>query len=91
MLETIPQITNRYLEGKTLQQFADALGIGAPRQSVSQWALGTHEPSPRKLWDVIQSPMAEPWAKEWARECLKSLQGGREVEDTLEDEVERRR
>ncbi len=93
MTETIPQITTRYLSGKTLEAFADSLGIGATKQSVQQWQAGKHEPSIMTLFRVIGAPASTIEAREWARECINALTSaaGVELEDSLDKEIERRR
>lgn len=93
MTQTIPEITNRYLAGKTLDAFAESLGIGATKQSVQQWKEGKHEPSIMTLIRVIGSETATLEAKEWARECINVLTSaaGVELEDSLDREIERRR
>lgn len=93
MIESIPQITNRYMNGKTLEAFADSLGINAAKQSIQQWKEGKHEPSIMTLFRVIGSATATHEAKEWARECINALTSaaGVELEDTLDKEIERRR
>ena len=64
-------ITAEYLTGRTLQVFADALGINASRQMVWAWKSGAQAPAPLTCMKVIQSPTAEGWAKDWAAECLQ--------------------
>jgi len=93
MTETIPQITNRYMNGKTLEAFAESLGIGTTKQSIQQWKEGKHEPSIMTLYRVRGSETAAPEAKEWARECLAAITAaaGVELEDSLDREIERRR
>lgn len=93
MSETIPQITSRYLNGYTLEAFAESLGIGASKQSIQQWKDGVHEPSVMTLFRVIGSASSTHEAKEWARECINVLQAaaGMEFEPTLDKEIERRR
>jgi len=90
---TIPQITKKYLEGKTQDEFAAELGIDAEKQSVSQWVNGKHEPGLMTLFRVIGSDKATHAAREWARECINVLQAqaGIEFEPTLDEEIERRR
>lgn len=71
------EITRRYLTGKTLQAFADALGSNEniSRVSVYQWSKGQFAPDPIMLNRITRSPLAEDWAREWARECLDALLG----------------
>ncbi len=73
MVESIPEITKRYLTERTLEGFAAGLGIKAAKQNVSQWANGEHLPSMMTLLSVIASPTAEGWAKSWAGECSAVL------------------
>ncbi len=93
MSETIPEITLKYIGDKSLEDFAKSLGIDATRQNVHQWKEGDRTPSIMTLFRVIGSPTATPEAKEWARECINVLQAaaGMEFEDTLDEEIERRR
>lgn len=74
MEKKIDVITKFYLDGKTLEEFADGLGIGTSKQSVFQWKSGENKPSPMTLFQVISSPEAAGWAKAWAGECLAVLQ-----------------
>lgn len=90
MQETIPQITNRYMNGKTLEAFAESLGIGSTKQSVSQWVNDIHEPSKDTLLAVFRSEMSTQEAKGWARECFHALTGIW-LEPTFDLEIERRR
>lgn len=92
-MEKIPEITIRYIGEKTLQEFADSLGINASRQSVHQWKTGKEEPSIMTLIKVIGSETATHEAKEWARECINALtaEAGVVLEDSLDNEIERRR
>jgi hypothetical protein len=73
MENKIQEITKRYLEGKTLQEFASGLGIKASKQYVHHWKEGNQAPSMMTLLSVIASPTAEPWAKAWAGECSAIL------------------
>ncbi len=74
MEETISEITKRYIDGKTLDEFAAGLGIESTKQSVSQWANGVWKPSMMTLLSVLAEPSAEGWAKAWAGECFAALQ-----------------
>ena len=74
MKSQIVDTTTKYLGEKTLQEFADALGIHASRQMVWHWKEGNQEPSPMTLFSILASPTAEGWAKAWAGECLAILQ-----------------
>ena len=67
--ETIPEITKRYMEGRSFRSFASGLGINAKGQNVFQWAKGEHKPSIETLLNILASPTAEGWAKSWAGEC----------------------
>ena len=69
----IQEITKHYLDGKTLQGFADGLGIKASRQVVHHWKEGNQLPSAMTLLSVIASSTAEDWAKDWAEKCLAVL------------------
>ena len=93
MIESIPQITTKYLEGKTLREFADSLGINAKFQSIDQWKRGVHAPSFETLKEVADSMMATYDAKAWADECCFAYYGVHiyQVEPTLDEEIERRR
>ncbi len=92
MAKTISEITHVYLEGKTLQEFADALGCDVSKQSVHQWKTGNRIPNALTLLSVLASPKASGWAKAWAGECLAALQqAGKSIEDNLDKEIERRR
>jgi len=92
-METTTEITKRHLEGKTLDEFAKSLGIGAVRQNIDHWKSGDHEPDIKTLIKVIGSPTATPEAKEWAQECLNILTGFdvNLSEPDLDKEIERRR
>ena len=92
-MTTIPEITNRYLEGKTLDEFAKSLGIGAVRQNVDHWKSGGVAPSFDTLSKVINSSTATAEAKAWAAECMEVRYGVRvgPAEPTFDQEVERRR
>lgn len=74
MEESIKEITLKYLEGKSQQRFADALGIQSSRQMVHHWKEGNQEPSLMTLFAIISSPSAEGWAKAWAGDCLAVIQ-----------------
>ncbi|PKN85611.1 MAG: hypothetical protein CVU46_10600 [Chloroflexi bacterium HGW-Chloroflexi-8] len=74
MDQTIPELTKKYIGEKTLDVFADGLGVEIKKQSVSQWANGIHNPSMETLLSVLASPEAEGWAKSWAGECFAALQ-----------------
>ncbi len=73
MENSIQELTKKYLEGKTLQEFASGLGIKASRQIVHHWKEGNQSPSMMTLLSVIASPTAEGWAKAWAGECSAVL------------------
>ncbi len=70
MPETIPEITKNYLAHKSLEEFAQGLGIECSRQMVWYWKEGKQKPSLGTLFKVQMSLSAEIWAREWARECL---------------------
>lgn len=74
MEKTIQEITKEFLKEKSLQGFANGLGINASRQMVFSWKEGTQEPSTLTLFSVLAAPSAEGWAKAWAGECLAALQ-----------------
>ncbi len=74
MVSTIQEITIKYLEGKTLDEFAAGLGIGTSRQSVHHWKEGNRTPNPMTLFMVLASSKSTDWARTWASECLKVLQ-----------------
>jgi len=74
MDKSIKEITNQYLKDRTLQKFADELGINASRQMVYHWKEGKQEPSMMTLLSVLAEPSAEAWAKSWAGECFGVLQ-----------------
>lgn len=72
--EKVKEITRRFLDGKTMEQFAFDLRIpGMSRQTVWTWKSGARVPSAETLLRVIDSPRAASWAKEWAGECLAAL------------------
>ena len=75
--QKIIEITRRYLDGRTFQAFATALGAdeNVSRVSVFQWSKGQHAPDPLMLNRITRSPFAEGWAREWAEECLAALLG----------------
>jgi hypothetical protein len=70
----IAEITKRYMGEKTLDEFAQDLGINVVRQNVHQWVHGIHMPATLTLFWVISSPTATPQAKAWAGECLSVIQ-----------------
>lgn len=92
-MEAISKITKRHLEGKTLDEFAKSLGIGAVRQNIDHWKSGDHEPDIRTLIKVIGSSTATPEARIWAQECLNALTGFdvNLSEPEVDKEIERRR
>ncbi|MBA4376969.1 MAG: hypothetical protein C0401_12475 [Anaerolinea sp.] len=92
-METTSEITKRYLEGKTLDEFAESLGIGAVRQNVTPWKSGEYPPSLDTLFKVVNSSTATNEAKAWARECLaaRGIHNVDNLEPTIDLEVERRR
>jgi len=93
MLETIPEITKRYLGTQSMEEFAFSLGVNATRQTIWNWKTGVKKPSIMTLFRVIGSERATHAAKEFARECINVLQAeaGMEFEDNLDSEIERRR
>ena len=92
MPETIVEITNRYLSGKTLEEFAQELGIEASKQMVWYWKEGRQKPSAITLFRIQASPRAAEWAKQFAVECLAVLQAeGQVLEADVDKEIERRR
>lgn len=78
----ISEITQKYLEGKTQEAFAQELGIpAASRQMVNHWKVGKQTPALQTIFWVISSPTATATAKAWAGECLNVI---------LEQQVEAR-
>lgn len=73
---TIPEITKKYLQGRSLAEFAAGLGTYISRQSVQYWKIGKNRPYKKTLLLIQESPKAQPWAKQFAAECLSILQGG---------------
>lgn len=62
-------ITNQYLVGRTLDEFAADLGINASRQMVWMWKEGIQSPAYLTLAKVILSNSSASWAVQWAKEC----------------------
>ncbi len=73
MPESIPEITKKFLDGKSLEEFAQGLGIECSRQMVWYWKEGRQNPSLGTLFGVRNSPSAEKWARKWAEECLVAM------------------
>jgi len=92
-MSTVPEITQKYLNGKTLAEFADSLGVEVTPQSIHHWKEGNRMPEIMFLFKVIGSPTATPDAQEWARECLNILTGFdvNLSEPDIDKEIERRR
>ena len=90
---TIPEITKRYLEGKTNTEFATELGIQVSDASVSYWKNGDRKPSFETLKNIRKSETSSEAAKAWASECLEAGYGVRTglSEPTFDLEIERRR
>jgi len=62
------EITSRYLAGKTLQEFGDA--IGRKRQEVYMWKVGKQSPPPVMLMKIVKFQNGASWVVGWAKECL---------------------
>ena len=62
-------ITAKYLEGKTLQEFGDA--IGRMPQEVHHWKVALQSPPAVLLYKLSLSSTADEWVVSWAEECLK--------------------
>lgn len=62
------EITKRYLEGKTLEEFGNA--IGRNLQEVSHWKNARQSPPAVLLYRLSLSDTAADWVRKWAGECL---------------------
>ncbi len=90
---TIPEITKKYIGDKTLDTFANDLGIQVTTSAISYWKNGNRTPDYDTLREVINSPTATAEAKAWAAECMEVRYGVRvgPAEPTFDQEIERRR
>ncbi len=90
---TIPEITKKFIGDKTLETFANELGIQVSAAAVHHWKEGNRTPDYDTLREVINSPTATAEAKAWAAECMEVRYGVRVglAEPTFDQETERRR
>lgn len=93
MSGTIPEITKKYIDTQSMEEFAFSLGINATRATVWNWRHGVKKPAIMTLFRIIGSERAAHAAREFARECINVLQAeaGMEFEGNLDSEIERRR